>query len=57
MHRSTAFDGIVLPLGGYRTIVADPPWKYGKWGKASIAPRGSNYEPQASAMLYQTMTV
>jgi hypothetical protein len=20
----------------YRTIVADPPWKYGKWGKASV---------------------
>jgi hypothetical protein len=23
-------------LNKYKTIVADPPWKYGKWGKASI---------------------
>ena len=22
-------------VGKYRTIVADPPWKYGKWGKGS----------------------
>ena len=29
-------DTIVIPHGGYRTIVADPPWKYGKWGKAKI---------------------
>lgn len=28
-------DRIVIPHGGFRTIVADPPWKYGKWGKAS----------------------
>lgn len=48
---------IVIPHGGYSTIVADPPWKYGRWGKASVAPRGSNYEPQDSAMPYQTMTV
>jgi N6-adenosine-specific RNA methylase IME4 len=51
------FYGLVIPHGGYRTIVADPPWKYGKWGKASVAPRGSSYEPQDSAMPYQTMTV
>lgn len=48
---------LVIPHGGYRTIVADPPWKYGKWGKASIAPRGSSYDPQDSVMPYQTMTV
>lgn len=48
---------LVIPAGGYRTIVADPPWRYGKWGKASIAPRGSTYEPQDSAMPYRTMTV
>lgn len=28
-------DRLVIPHGGFRTIVADPPWKYGKWGKAS----------------------
>ncbi|MBS0229683.1 MAG: methyltransferase [Proteobacteria bacterium] len=50
-------DRLVIPRGGYRTIVADPPWKYGKWGKASVAPRGSNYAPQDSAMPYSTMTV
>lgn len=50
-------DRLVIPHGGYRTIVADPPWKYGKWGKASIAPRGSSYDPQDSVMPYQTMTV
>lgn len=50
-------DTIVIPHGGYRTIVADPPWKYGKWGKASIAPRGSSYEPQDSKMPYKTMSV
>tara|TARA_R110000824_G_scaffold84445_2_gene210649 strand:- start:121 stop:705 length:585 start_codon:yes stop_codon:yes gene_type:complete len=50
-------DGIVVPAGGYKTILVDPPWKYGKWGKASIAPRGSSYEPQNSNMPYQTMTV
>lgn len=50
-------DRLVIPHGGYRTIVADPPWQYGKWGKASIAPRGSSYEPQDSNMPYRTMTV
>jgi N6-adenosine-specific RNA methylase IME4 len=30
-------DALVIPYGGYRTIVADPPWKYGKWGKGSDA--------------------
>ena len=24
-----------IPEGGYKTIVIDPPWEYGKWGKAS----------------------
>jgi hypothetical protein len=28
-------DRLVIPHGGFRTIVADPPWIYGKWGKAS----------------------
>jgi len=51
------FDNLIIPDGGYKTIVADPPWKYGKWGKASIAPRGSNYTPKDSEMPYQTMTV
>ncbi len=28
-------DRLVIPHGGFRTIVADPPWRYGKWGSAS----------------------
>lgn len=31
-------DRLVIPHGGFRTIVADPPWQYGKWGKASDTP-------------------
>jgi len=27
-------DTLVIPVGGYSTIVVDPPWKYGKWGAA-----------------------
>jgi N6-adenosine-specific RNA methylase IME4 len=50
-------DGIVIPHGGYECIVADPPWQYGKWGKASVAPRGSSYQPQDSEMPYNTMSV
>ena len=47
----------ILQQGKYSTIVCDPPWKYGKWGKASIAPRGSSYDPQDSIMPYDTMTL
>ena len=43
--------------GLYKTIVSDPPWKYGKWGKASVAPRGSSYSPTDSNMPYKTMSV
>lgn len=50
-------DNIIIPHGGFSTIVCDPPWKYGKWGKASIAPRGSHYEPKDSVMPYETMTI
>jgi len=44
-------------MGIHKTILVDPPWRYGKWGKASVAPRGSSYEPQDSDMPYDTMTV
>ena len=49
-------DTIVIPNGGYRTIVADPPWKYGKWGKAS-KPRCAGHIPKESEMPYEQMTV
>ena len=32
------FDGLVSPIGHgkkYNTIVVDPPWQYGKWGRGS----------------------
>lgn len=40
----------------YRTIVADPPWKYGIWGKASI-PRSKTHIPKDEPMPYKTMSV
>ena len=56
-----SLDSLVMPLGGYRTIVADPPWQYGKWGKASPAAylvsgirEETNHE---IPMPYETMTV
>jgi len=27
--------GIKIPDDGFKTIVVDPPWPYGKWGKGS----------------------
>ena len=47
-------DRLVIPHGGFRTIVADPPWKYGAWGKATpeSRPNCKIYE-----MPYQTMSV
>jgi len=47
---------LVIPHGGYSTIVADPPWKYGKWGKAST-PNYTGHEPKESKIPYNTMTV
>jgi len=39
----------------YRTLLIDPPWKYGKWGKASI-PRSKNHIPADSDIPYSTMS-
>jgi N6-adenosine-specific RNA methylase IME4 len=38
----------------YKTIVADPPWKYGKWGKADPKTRPNCKEYD---MPYDTMSV
>lgn len=57
MGETNLLDCLAVPSGGYSTIVIDPPWQYGKWGKASIAPCGSCYEPQDSVIPYKTMTV
>jgi len=42
----------------YKTIVIDPPWKYGKWGAASEKAQMVNtYIAPAKEMDYNTMTV
>ena len=46
------------PSGRFKTIVADPPWPYGKWGTASEAGRyKGNQFFSHRPMTYQTMTV
>ena len=39
---------------GFKTIVADPPWQYGKWGRATPASRPNGHEYD---MPYPTMPV
>jgi len=56
---SPTFGNTVLPavVGSqtkYRTIVADPPWKYGKWGKADPKTRPNCKEYN---MPYETMSI
>jgi len=50
--------GIYIPDGGFRCIVVDPPWKYGKWGKGSdkcaMAGKPQNV---AAPLPYPSMTV
>lgn len=46
----------LVGLGPFRTIVADPPWKYGRWGKAS-APNYAGHRPEEHPIPYDTMTV
>jgi len=43
-------------LKKYKTILVDPPWKYGKWGKAS-KPNYAGHTPKESEMPYEQMTV
>lgn len=40
----------------YKTIVADPPWKYWTWWKAST-PRSKTHIPKDEPMPYSTMSV
>ncbi len=51
--RSSAWLGVTV---GFKTIVADPPWKYGAWGKAS-KPNYNGHIPAVSRMPYATMSV
>ena len=56
--RSSAWLGVTV---GFRTIVADPPWKYGAWGKSSgRGSRAGTFRPEIDVpkpLPYQTMSV
>lgn len=57
----TANDGkpmlyAVADLKRYSTIVVDPPWRYGKWGKAS-KPNYEGHIPKESDLPYDWMNV
>lgn len=45
---------IAIPHGGFRTIVADPPWRYGRWGIPSNRP---NCAETTYELPYASMTV
>ena len=47
---------LMIKMGIYKTILIDPPWKYGVWGKASI-PRSKNHIPKDEPMPYKTMNI
>jgi N6-adenosine-specific RNA methylase IME4 len=60
MH-CTATDAKLLLAAGadlkrYSTIVVDPPWRYGKWGKAS-KPNYEGHIPKESDLPYDWMSV
>ena len=40
----------------YRTIVADPPWRYGSFGVGRI-PKGTEHDGRATPMPYDMMSV
>ena len=46
----------VADLKRYSTIVVDPPWRYGKWGKAS-KPNYEGHIPKDSDLPYDWMSV
>jgi len=43
-------------LKRYSTIVVDPPWRYGKWGKAS-KPNYEGHIPKESDLPYEWMSI
>jgi len=49
-------NGLKAQMMKYKTIVIDPPWKYGKWGKAS-KPNYEGHIPQESGLPYEYMTI
>jgi len=51
---NTVLPAVVGSQTKYRTIVADPPWKYGKWGKADPKTRPNCKEYN---MPYETMSI
>ncbi len=54
MSEANPLDRFVIPDGGYRTILADPPWHYGRsWGTGSK--RAAVQTTQAEPMPYVQM--
>ena len=55
------FEDITVPDGGFKCIVADPPWKYGAWGKSSgRGCRAGTFKPEIDVPMplpYQSMSV
>ena len=56
MSETNSVDRNSGSLHCYATIVVDPPWKYGAWGKAST-PNYSGHVPRVSQIPYATMKV
>jgi len=55
---SAPLDRLVIPHGGFRCIVADPPWHYGVWGGGSgRGSRGLVLDGKSVPMPYPTMTI
>lgn len=51
-------DALVMQKGKYKTILIDPPWEYGKWGKPSKKSQASKgVQDMVIDMPYKTMTV
>lgn len=46
-----------FPKGKYRTIVADPPWKYGSWGMGSEKCLLKQYQRSPTPLPYPSMSV
>ena len=55
---SAPLDCLVIPHGGFRCIVADPPWHYGAWGGGSgRGSRGLILDGASVPMSYPTMSI
>lgn len=46
---------IVVPEGGFRAILADPPWRFATWNKATAVKRRASGTNVSAAVHYDTM--